>query len=86
MKTLILRCLSLVLAVLALGVVLHAADPATASTRAADIVAGHTEDGGFNVVGEIFSWGMSPLWVCSIILVPRRDFSRKTRVGLAAGS
>ena len=68
MKILILRCLSLVLAILAIGVVLHAAEPATASTRAADIVAGHADEGGFNVVGEIFSWGMSPLWVCSIIL------------------
>lgn len=68
MRTLFLRCLSLVLAVLALGVVLQAADPATASTRAADIVAGHAGDDGFNIVGEIFSWGMSPLWVCSIIL------------------
>jgi biopolymer transport protein ExbB len=44
---------------------LPAADPAT---RAAE-VGEKAGDPGFNVVGEIFSWGMTPLWVCSFVLV-----------------
>lgn len=67
MKTLLFRSLSLLLAIGALAVAVHAADP-VASTRAADIVAGK-EDNGFNVAGEIFSWGMAPLWICSFLLV-----------------
>lgn len=67
MKTLLFRSLSLLLAIGALAVAAHAADPA-GSTRAADIVAGK-EDSGFNVIGEVFSWGMAPLWICSFLLV-----------------
>ncbi len=47
-----------------------AADPAAATiTGATAVVATGKGDPGFNVVGEIFSWGMTPLWLCSFILV-----------------
>jgi biopolymer transport protein ExbB len=45
-------------------------EPAAAVAASAAVVAGAAHgDPGFNVTGEIFSWGMIPLWLCSFILV-----------------
>lgn len=41
----------------------------TAVTAAAAPAGGGHGGGDFDVAGEIFAWGMSPLWLCSFILV-----------------
>jgi len=43
--------------------------PASDAVVATAAAAGGKTDAGFNVVGEVFSWGMTPLWLCSLILV-----------------
>ncbi len=63
-----LRSLSIV-ALICAAAAAAAAEAVAPTVAVSTATAGARGDPGFNVVHEIFSWGMTPLWLCSFILV-----------------